>query len=707
MSGWFGSDTIEQPLVTGWWAEISARVAPAPAVLTVVGGTPNVAVSLKPAPSPAVLTLTGGQPTITVTQHRIVTPNGALIEIIGSRPAVGLTLRPAAPTLTIAGGQPVIRLSDHKSIQPAPAALTITGGQPDIARTEHWLITPLPAPLIITGGQPFLGVPEIATPVAAALTIVGGRPVIGLTVAPTGAALSIVGGQPVVSTPVVVTPAPAALTIVGSRPAVGTTVRPAAAALTVTGGQPDIGISDHKTVTPTAAPLTVTEGQPTVTTTDYKRATPTGASLTITGGQPTVTASNHKIVQPLAPTLTITGGTPTVTVASSGPQLISSASAQATTVTMPTHAAGDLLIMFAERESNSGPGVPAGWGTIQSQVGANNISAVLAYKYAASSSETSGTWSNANGLIVEVWRNAKVGSSVAQTGSADGVVYPALSMLNAAGSSRVAAYGAHRNTAGDMGVAPAGMVNTVNVAGSGQDFASHATAAGVASWSSQTATTGEGASGYSSFVVELLPSAWKGIIGANTSVAATVAIPPHAPGDLIILWATSGGGMPTKPAASGQVPAYADVDTGTGSFIDGRNARFVATAVHTSGTWTNASGMLAVVITGQDATPIGGHAISGVTGSGGTMTAPSITLARTDGTSLILHMYGGGDGAYTNYFSNIPAGYTAQTPLGVFGTEYGALLITKNVTTSDGAASVTGGRSDGRELAATIEVRMS
>lgn len=78
--------------------------------------------------------------------------------------------------------------------------------------------------------------------------------------------------------------------------------------------------------------------------------------------------------------------------------------------TLPAHQAGDLLIAFAFRDgSTTVPGTPSGWTIFDGgSGGANSCAFKLGYKTAASSSETSGTWTNANSLIVVVMRNVSI-----------------------------------------------------------------------------------------------------------------------------------------------------------------------------------------------------------------------------------------------------------------------------------------------------------
>lgn len=76
-----------------------------------------------------------------------------------------------------------------------------------------------------------------------------------------------------------------------------------------------------------------------------------------------------------------------------------------TSVTMPSHQAGDKLLAFAFRDGSNIPAsTPVGWNT-DAAYGVNTCAYTLGFKTAASSSETSGTWTNATSLIVLVIRN--------------------------------------------------------------------------------------------------------------------------------------------------------------------------------------------------------------------------------------------------------------------------------------------------------------
>lgn len=178
--------------------------------------------------------------------------------------------------------------------------------------------------------------------------------------------------------------------------------------------------------------------------------------------------------------------------------------------------------------------------------------------------------------------------------------------------------------------------------------------------------------------------------------ASSITLPTHSVGDMILLYAYLNGGAgfgnpatPTKPTATGTVPAWVDIDNNTGANgCSSRTAYFVATATNTtSGTWTGGSGMCAIVLRGQAAAPIGGHAESGGTATNSAL-APSVTMTKTDGTSFLVQFYGlGATGGSNNGFSAAPpTGYTNSANTSG-GATTNIATDTKNVTTSDGGVT--------------------
>jgi hypothetical protein len=93
------------------------------------------------------------------------------------------------------------------------------------------------------------------------------------------------------------------------------------------------------------------------------------------------------------------------------------------TLTMPTHATGDLLLAFATRDNSTvAPTLPTGWTALFS-IGSGTGAVLIAYKYAQSNAETFGTWTNASHVAVTVWY-----------GAANTIVWPWLLSTNTATS---------------------------------------------------------------------------------------------------------------------------------------------------------------------------------------------------------------------------------------------------------------------------------
>ena len=162
---------------------------------------------------------------------------------------------------------------------------------------------------------------------------------------------------------------------------------------------------------------------------------------------------------------------------------------------------------------------------------------------------------------------------------------------------------------------------------------------------------------------------------------------PHSAGDLLVMFAHASlqNSYPTLPVAGGTVPTWTTINNTTSGYSNTRTAWALGTGSSTSGVWTNSDMLLCAVIKGANTTaPIGGKAIS-AQGLGVTMTAPALTLTKTDGTSKLLHYYGIGDAVNLTSVSAAPAaGYSRKMlyqPTGLLA----AVLNTKDVTTTDGA----------------------
>lgn len=127
---------------------------------------------------------------------------------------------------------------------------------------------------------------------------------------------------------------------------------------------------------------------------------------------------------------------------------VSSASAAGNTVAMPTHQAGDLILVFAYRNDNaSAPSIGSGFSNIHGTGGGNTNGSRLAYKWAMSSSESVGTWTNATEIVVHVYRGVTgIGANSVGLGSSASVTYPALTLAKPGGASWVARFAGNRTS---------------------------------------------------------------------------------------------------------------------------------------------------------------------------------------------------------------------------------------------------------------------
>jgi len=153
--------------------------------------------------------------------------------------------------------------------------------------------------------------------------------------------------------------------------------------------------------------------------------------------------------------------------------------------TMPTHQSGDILIAVAFHTGGTVPSLASGW-TNRANASQSWNSFRIAYKIASSSSETSGTWTNAQNLLIAVYRNLDSttpigGVTVYSAFSGSNVTYPGIGAMQITdGTSWVAGVGFSESGSPTF-VAPAGMVRRYTTT----DRASlHDTDAGVTGWPS-------------------------------------------------------------------------------------------------------------------------------------------------------------------------------------------------------------------------------
>jgi hypothetical protein len=175
--------------------------------------------------------------------------------------------------------------------------------------------------------------------------------------------------------------------------------------------------------------------------------------------------------------------------------IVDVAFAAATALTIPSHQAGDLLCAFAYRgTNNSAVTVPSGW----SPAGFSNGNAQrsqLAWIQATGASHTSGTWTNAEMLMVAVLRcdghvivpRLTTANSSASTTS---VVYAALTGTSEMSDTNyvLSLVGVNSSSGNAQTLAPSGSTNAGSGASDGNAIGIHRTNAAVSSFSGGTVT---------------------------------------------------------------------------------------------------------------------------------------------------------------------------------------------------------------------------
>jgi len=438
--------------VTGWWAEIFVE------------------------PESAALTLVGAVPVVDLTQDVYVSPTPASLTLVGSTPSLGQTLHPTDASLSLVGGVPNVTVG--RELTPTPATLTLTGSTPSVGTG----VSPTPASLTLTGGTPTITISgdHLITPTPATLTLTGNTPSIGTRVSPSSASLTLTGGTP----------------------SVGTGVSPTPGSLTLTGGTPAL----RSTVTPTSALLTLTGGSPTIDT----KVAPTSAALALTGGTPALNTT----VAPTSAALTLTGGVPTVTTISTVSLVGSNANA-GSSVTIPTHQVGDLIVIFAFNPfTTSAPTKPSAGGTVPDFTYIDNANSgsgsgcTTAYFKATATNTTSGTWSSPSHMIAAVLRDqhasSPIGGHAQQGGSSATSTAPSVTLTHTNGSSVLLYFHGHSNLgASGWDAAPTGYTRQA-ASGSGFQSASALNTKNVTTSDGSAGQTGGQNTSYAAATVEII-----------------------------------------------------------------------------------------------------------------------------------------------------------------------------------------------------------
>jgi len=115
---------------------------------------------------------------------------------------------------------------------------------------------------------------------------------------------------------------------------------------------------------------------------------------------------------------------------------VSAASAAANTVALPTHAAGDLIVVFLFNDNSATvPSPPSGgWTALSTSTSSAFQAYRIVYKFATSGSETLGTSTSATGVSATVYRGVNAispfgNSASANTISQSYITYPSISTV--------------------------------------------------------------------------------------------------------------------------------------------------------------------------------------------------------------------------------------------------------------------------------------
>lgn len=196
---------------------------------------------------------------------------------------------------------------------------------------------------------------------------------------------------------------------------------------------------------------------------------------------------------------------------------VGAASAEATSLTLPTHQAGDLIVICAARTPNGAITMPTGWKTLLRR-DAQALTTLAAWKIANTSGELSGTWTGANLLQAAVYRHTTEsivpnGNSVNASAASTTVTFLAITNETAnagemTSNNWVAAFALSASNAIDFETPPTGMTNRAVISGAtALELALHDTNANVTSWAS-TNRTANASAAYHTIVFSIEPTGY-------------------------------------------------------------------------------------------------------------------------------------------------------------------------------------------------------
>ena len=179
----------------------------------------------------------------------------------------------------------------------------------------------------------------------------------------------------------------------------------------------------------------------------------------------------------------------------------------------------------------------------------------------------------------------------------------------------------------------------------------------------------------------------------NSTQGTPVAIPTHSAGDLIVYFTNNPDDYSDMSPASGNTGwTLAALTNQVGTSRPVRcYYRIAASSSEVAGSWNNAYNSICVVISGQNATPIGSKAVYSPTsqtlGNTVSLTCPSVSLTNSTGSSILLHI-ATAFSINQIFGSSLLAGYTIIKTNANGVTDAPLRLVSKDDTTSDGSVTI-------------------
>lgn len=201
---------------------------------------------------------------------------------------------------------------------------------------------------------------------------------------------------------------------------------------------------------------------------------------------------------------------------------ISAASAVSNSVTLGTHATNDLITIFAYNNASATiPTLPSGWTnyyTLTATIGWR-----VGYRIATSSAETSGTWTNAEGVIALVHRGGAgslclPGSHAIANGTATNIVYSSIAAAidrTNAPDRWLVAFGSTRTADAAAENAPASFTARASNLGASWEMAAHDSNGTLGSYGGGTVVAGGTSALYRTLTMQLFEVAYTAASGGG------------------------------------------------------------------------------------------------------------------------------------------------------------------------------------------------